>query len=300
MVDVPEFACNTCMVSFPDYETMRAHYKTDWHIYNSRRKVAGLAPISQEMWDEKWRAVANAKEVAKGTDHIKDKKEKAQDEKPREKKERAPYEPTHCLFDDKRFQTVEKCLKYMRDNYSFTLPDERYIIDIPALLRCLNKMMEEDHQCIFCGRYFSSYYACRQHMVDSHHSRIGSENEEIMEILEPFYDYRTSIQEYKFKSKVKMEKVRRFLESVTNEDAQRALQQHLTKLLLEEGEDEIIESDGEEGEDWEYLSDEEVDDQELIRMAELPEDTEVVQCETEDEFAKIMQELGLKPASVFE
>jgi pre-60S factor REI1 len=159
-------------------------------------------------------------------------------------------------------------------------------------------MMEEDHQCIFCGRYFSSYYACRQHMVDSHHSRIGSENEEIMEILEPFYDYRTSIQEYKFKSKVKMEKVRRFLESVTNEDAQRALQQHLTKLLLEEGEDEIIESDGEEGEDWEYLSDEEVDDQELIRMAELPEDTEVVQCETEDEFAKIMQELGLKPASI--
>ena len=221
----------------------------------------------------------------------------ADDEK-KEKKEREPYEPNHCLFDDKRFQTVEKCLKYMRDTYTFTLPDERYIVDVPALLRCLNKLMEEDHQCIYCARYFSSYYACRQHMVDSHHSRIGCENEEIMEILEPFYDFRTSIQEYKFKSKIKMEKVRRYLESVQNEDAQRALQQHLTKLLLEEGEDEIIESDGEEGEDWEYVSDEEVDDQELIRMAELPEDTEVVECQDEDEFDKIMAELGLKPAEI--
>ena len=64
--DRPEFACNACLVAFPDHETMRAHYKTDWHIYNSRRKVAGLAAISQEMWDEKWKAVANAKEATKG------------------------------------------------------------------------------------------------------------------------------------------------------------------------------------------------------------------------------------------
>lgn len=49
MTDAPEYACNTCLVSFPDYETMRAHYKTDWHIYNSRRKVAGLAPIQNTM-----------------------------------------------------------------------------------------------------------------------------------------------------------------------------------------------------------------------------------------------------------
>ncbi len=47
-----EFGCNTCMVSFQDY--------------NSRRKVAGLAPISEKIWDEKWRAIANAKEFAMG------------------------------------------------------------------------------------------------------------------------------------------------------------------------------------------------------------------------------------------
>ena len=47
------FTCVTCNVAFDNPETQREHYKTDWHRYNLKRKVAELAPISFESFQEK-------------------------------------------------------------------------------------------------------------------------------------------------------------------------------------------------------------------------------------------------------
>ncbi|EPY75340.1 zinc finger protein 622 [Camelus ferus] len=50
------YTCNTCRVALYDAEAQRAHYKTDWHRYNLRRKVAGMAPVSAEGFQERVRA----------------------------------------------------------------------------------------------------------------------------------------------------------------------------------------------------------------------------------------------------
>lgn len=43
-----QFTCISCHVAFDDAEIQRLHYKTDWHRYNLKRKVAELPPVNPE------------------------------------------------------------------------------------------------------------------------------------------------------------------------------------------------------------------------------------------------------------
>lgn len=47
------FTCITCRVSFADSDIQRRHYKTDWHRYNLKRKVAEMPPVTAEVFQEK-------------------------------------------------------------------------------------------------------------------------------------------------------------------------------------------------------------------------------------------------------
>ena len=47
------FTCITCRVAFVDADLQRAHYKTEWHRYNLKRKVAELPPVSDEAFQER-------------------------------------------------------------------------------------------------------------------------------------------------------------------------------------------------------------------------------------------------------
>ncbi|XP_076972999.1 cytoplasmic 60S subunit biogenesis factor ZNF622 isoform X1 [Tamandua tetradactyla] len=62
------YTCITCRVAFRDAELQRAHYKTDWHRYNLRRKVADMAPVTAEGFQERVRTQrAVAEQESKGT-----------------------------------------------------------------------------------------------------------------------------------------------------------------------------------------------------------------------------------------
>lgn len=50
---MPVFTCITCRVSFADSEIQRKHYKTDWHRYNLKRKVAEMPPVTAEVFQQK-------------------------------------------------------------------------------------------------------------------------------------------------------------------------------------------------------------------------------------------------------
>lgn len=43
-----DFTCINCSVRFANAEIQRDHYKTDWHRYNLKRKVAVLPPVTAE------------------------------------------------------------------------------------------------------------------------------------------------------------------------------------------------------------------------------------------------------------
>ncbi|GAA5908379.1 hypothetical protein JCM6882_007921 [Rhodosporidiobolus microsporus] len=47
------YTCLSCSLAFVDAASQREHYATELHRYNARRKVAGLAPVSQETFDDK-------------------------------------------------------------------------------------------------------------------------------------------------------------------------------------------------------------------------------------------------------
>ncbi|KAK1345295.1 hypothetical protein QTO34_014006 [Cnephaeus nilssonii] len=62
------YTCITCRVAFDDPELQRAHYKTDWHRYNLKRKVADMAPVTAEGFQERVRAQrAVAEQESQGT-----------------------------------------------------------------------------------------------------------------------------------------------------------------------------------------------------------------------------------------
>ena len=45
--------CLACNVVFGDIDLGRNHYKTDWHRYNLKRKVAELTPVTFEKFQER-------------------------------------------------------------------------------------------------------------------------------------------------------------------------------------------------------------------------------------------------------
>ncbi|CEP14792.1 hypothetical protein [Parasitella parasitica] len=47
------FTCLACQVAFPTTERQRAHYRTDWHKYNLKRKIAQLPSINAEQFAQK-------------------------------------------------------------------------------------------------------------------------------------------------------------------------------------------------------------------------------------------------------
>ncbi|XP_060081154.1 cytoplasmic 60S subunit biogenesis factor ZNF622-like [Ylistrum balloti] len=47
------YTCITCRVGFAEVELQRSHYKTDWHRYNLKRKVAELPPVTADTFQQK-------------------------------------------------------------------------------------------------------------------------------------------------------------------------------------------------------------------------------------------------------
>ena len=45
--------CLACNVVFEDIDLGRNHYKTDWHRYNLKRKVAELTPVTFEKFQDR-------------------------------------------------------------------------------------------------------------------------------------------------------------------------------------------------------------------------------------------------------
>ncbi|KIJ49659.1 hypothetical protein M422DRAFT_74674 [Sphaerobolus stellatus SS14] len=49
----PLFTCMSCSIGFLTAEDQRSHYRSDHHRYNMKRRVAGLPPITPEIFNQK-------------------------------------------------------------------------------------------------------------------------------------------------------------------------------------------------------------------------------------------------------
>lgn len=58
------FTCINCSVRFADADIQRDHYKTDWHRYNLKRKIALLPPVTAEEFQKRVIQQRAADEIA--------------------------------------------------------------------------------------------------------------------------------------------------------------------------------------------------------------------------------------------
>jgi len=220
-----DFTCAACSESFSSAVEQRAHCKSERHVYNTKRRLNGLKPISQEAWERKLREARAGTEQSKGTSHLKAKKASRKESSDTvgdggqsqstevtlvatgaAKEEE--WTPECSLFDRRRFESLDECLAHMWRAYDFSVPDREYCTDVPGLLSFLRqKISEPPHACIFCNRPFPDEGGVRRHMLDKNHTRIGTEarsrrgninaagSEELRNELEEFYDYHGSTRE---------------------------------------------------------------------------------------------------------
>lgn len=47
------YTCNNCLVAFRSSDAQRDHMRKDWHLYNMKRRVVSLPPVSQDTFNEK-------------------------------------------------------------------------------------------------------------------------------------------------------------------------------------------------------------------------------------------------------
>jgi pre-60S factor REI1 len=171
--------CATCNVDFNDAEGLRSHTKLPWHIYNVKRKVAGIAPIGEEDYlARRERSEIGAAELPKkGDSHLKKSRKSRDKGGARIRRPSRSLSPVNkpdedlCLFDCNGFNSISQNLAYMAKEYSFFLPPGA--VDVRGLLRFLHQKLRADSCCLACDMAFNDLAACRNHMIDKGHTRLG-------------------------------------------------------------------------------------------------------------------------------
>lgn len=58
---MPSLMCNACNTEFADEAAQKSHYRSDWHQYNLRRKVAGVPSLTEVLFNLRLEALAAEK-----------------------------------------------------------------------------------------------------------------------------------------------------------------------------------------------------------------------------------------------
>ena len=62
--------CNTCKCCFSSTDKVKEHYKTDWHVLNSKRRASSSVPLKRDefkLLKKESKAKAKEKEVTTAT-----------------------------------------------------------------------------------------------------------------------------------------------------------------------------------------------------------------------------------------
>ncbi|GAA5812803.1 hypothetical protein MFLAVUS_006261 [Mucor flavus] len=164
------FTCLACQVAFPSTDRQRAHYRTDWHKYNLKRKIMSLPPFSAEVFAQKVLA-----QQAKG--------------KEEEERQGLVYECTVCrksYFSENGFTNhlLSKRHKDLEFNASQQEPvasptithkkeiklfsDTEEDTDNESVLSAMDQLHLSQDRCLFCNLVNTDFEANLKHMTLAH------------------------------------------------------------------------------------------------------------------------------------
>lgn len=208
--------CNTCKAAFSGIEKVKEHYRSDWHILNSKRRANNLAPLSKS----DFKAVAKTQPTkkapitniisedftlqaigapthptaAKETKSNESNMDSDHDDEEENDFEELPLGPSISIFDNKEFDTVDDCVTYMAETFGFFIPDVEYLVDLEGLLGYLGEKVKLGGLCLCCQKQCKPGRPCQNHMKDSSHCKIAFEEGIDLDEYEDFYDYTSSYQ----------------------------------------------------------------------------------------------------------
>ncbi|EPS35568.1 hypothetical protein H072_11112 [Dactylellina haptotyla CBS 200.50] len=166
------WGCNTCGLSFDDGPAQRQHMKEPWHVYNIKRRIASLPPISSEIFHEKVQPQAATVEE--------DANQESSEEGSSSESDQDTVSPLQCLFcqhDSKDNEDVEGALDHMLVAHGLFVPQQELISDMESFLKYLATQIRVWHECLYCGTTRDSTPAIQSHMRDTDHCMLNLERE---------------------------------------------------------------------------------------------------------------------------
>lgn len=173
---MPSFTCISCRVAFANGDIQRAHYKSDWHRYNLKRKVAELPPVTAESFRDKVLAQkAECESLTKEknskhcdicnklfstenafANHLQSRRHKDQ----KEKSKLLEIEKQECQDKSQTLpRNKSKSSSTSRSEDDDESSEEYEEIDDDSL---------ETSQCLFCPHFSSTFEENMRHMTRSH------------------------------------------------------------------------------------------------------------------------------------
>lgn len=103
--------------------------------------------------------------------------------------ESAPLEPfvsSRCLFCRLDAPNFSLNLQHMQKDHGLFLPNPEYLVDLETFVGYLYTVIDQFHECLYCGACKVTGEAVRQHMLDKGHCKINTDDGSD---YEDFYDF---------------------------------------------------------------------------------------------------------------
>lgn len=97
--------------------------------------------------------------------------------------------PTSCLFCNRVSERIKSNLDHMSSEHGLFIPDPEHVTDMATLVRYLRIIINEFHECLYCGTSRGSRDGIQQHMHDRGHCMV---NFELEPDLLDFWDFSDS------------------------------------------------------------------------------------------------------------
>ncbi|KAH4958759.1 hypothetical protein HBI55_063500 [Parastagonospora nodorum] len=173
-----KFPCNTCGLGFTNSMEQREHMRSDWHVGNLRRRIAGEGVLAEEEYEEahprlsgKSRRRSLSPPIIEPEDEYEE-----EDEGEQEGDEGGMVAVEQCLFCPLTLSSIDSTLEHMSQTHGLYIPHVDRIPDLSSFLGFLNTLVFNHHECLYCGAQKGSVSDVRTHMRDKGHGKVRWED----------------------------------------------------------------------------------------------------------------------------
>jgi pre-60S factor REI1 len=173
--------CRLCELQFNTHEEKRQHAKSDWHVYQIRRRVAEpeatvTPPNEPSSKSSSKEPRTRAARLPSPVDDDKDEGHSSGSE--RSEKDIVEFKAEQCLFCSHTSKDFDANLAHMAQAHSLVVPFQSLLaVDLQTLVWYLHMVIFSYRECICCGKRRRTTEAVQQHMISRGHCRFDIDDD---------------------------------------------------------------------------------------------------------------------------